>query len=138
MVDPAPPWAVEAYPLVKGRGVGKAFTLLLGFFHATITMVKAGDNLAQNELRAAAIGLESSRTVWDLDCPSPQSSLRLDLGFYSSRSPTRDWMQLFISQDNGRKDVCMWCQKLHGLNLKIGAKTLLPFLTKSHPHNSIY
>jgi len=102
-------------------------------------MVTAANNLMQDELRTAAIGLEStSRTAWDLDCPSPQSSLRLDLGFYSSRSPTRDWMQLFISQDNGRKDVCMWCQKLHGLNLKIGAKTLLPFLTKSHPHNSIY
>ena len=93
-------------------------------------MVKAGDNLAQNELRAAAIGLESSRTVWDLDCPSQQSSLRLDLGFYSSRSPTRDWMQLFISQDNGRKDVCMWCQKLHGLNLKIGAKPCSLFQQK--------
>ena len=49
--------------LVKGRGVGKAFTLLLGFFHATITMVKAVNNLTQNELRAAAFGLKSSRTV---------------------------------------------------------------------------
>jgi hypothetical protein len=36
-------------------------------------MVKAVNNLTQNELRTATIGLKSSRTAWDLDCPSPQS-----------------------------------------------------------------
>ena len=101
-------------------------------------MVKAANNLTQNELRRAACGLESSRTAWDLDCPSPQSSLRLDLGFYSSRSTTRDWMQAIISQRQEKERCLFVVPKTAWFKPKNRCQTLLPFPEKSHPHNSIY
>ena len=74
--------------------------------------------------RQRHIGSKWQVFVW----PSPQPSLRLGLGSYSTR-----FMRLDATMEQKKdKDDCVWCQKLHGLNLK-GAKPKPLFFRKGRP-----
>ena len=55
--------------------------------------------------------------------------------FLSTRL-TRDWMLCTEQIKESQDKICVWCQKLHGLNLKIGAKPKPLFLRKRSPTDS--
>ena len=77
-------------------------------------------------LRNGARSLIGGRT---LASPSPQSSLRLDLGSYSTRLHV-GWM-LLLEETEDKEDI-VWCQNSHGLSP--WCQTLLPFSPEKVAH----